>query len=257
MNKLIHLTDLHFSLKDAKAVIKFNVLLKQLRNFHKDASMCIFSGDIVDDPDDTAYEFVFEGLKTLPCPVLIVAGNHDDRDQLARFSSQNVICQKWKNFIQYSYELDDLKLIVLDSNAGDKAHNDGKGYLDKGRLQWFKNIMEINSKDTILLMHHAPIHSGIKFMEKYNMLDLPDLQKTLLNYPHLRHILFGHVHHAINGHLGHIGCSSPGSLSVNIKINSDDKFITTDSHMAYGLLSITSQSPAAWSLLYQNINYSL
>lgn len=102
MSKLIHLTDLLFSFNVKLAETKFFNLLEQLRYFHKDASVCVLTGDIVDDDHDNAYKFVFDGLKTLPFPVFVVAGNHDERKQLECHATRNIICKSWKNFIQYT-----------------------------------------------------------------------------------------------------------------------------------------------------------
>lgn len=150
-----------------------------------------------------------------------------------------------------------MKFVILDTNAAPNFQNDGKGYLDKDRLEWFESAMSSDCKNTILLMHHAPVNSGIKFMEKFKMHKLDEFQKLVLKFPNLRHILFGHVHHAVSGNLGHISYSSPGSFSTNIKMNSDEKFLAADSYNVYGVLDISSGDSGCWAVVAHNIDYSM
>lgn len=255
MIKLLHLTDLHFSLKDASAQTKFLALVDQLQRLHSDADLCVITGDIVDDRDRATHRIVFDALGALPFPVLLVAGNHDDREMLAECGHANIICKRYRHFIQYRYHLNELEIVIVDTNSAGAGENDGKGYFDDERLEWLNDALSAAKDDTLLLMHHAPAFSAIKFMEKFRMQDLDKFQECLIAHRHLRHILFGHVHQCMYGSLGHISFSTPGSASVNIRFDASESFIAIASTINYGILFIDQNVPSGWNLVAQTINY--
>src|SRR5699024_4849573 len=88
--KLIQITDLHLR-ADAQATLHgwhvnqaWHRVAHDATTRHPDADLWVLSGDLVDDETAAGYARLNADLAALDCPVLALAGNHDDPGVMRR-----------------------------------------------------------------------------------------------------------------------------------------------------------------------------
>ena len=237
MTKLIHITDIHFELhsnindSSVNSECLMESMIKHIKQFHSDADACIMTGDMVNNEAEELYSKVFDALKSLEIPILLAAGNHD---------------------------IFNTRIITIDTNPERINDESQLGCLCPQRLEWLDDCLSTMSVPTVLLMHHSPIDTGITFMDKYKFANKEELAKIISKHVHCKHIFFGHVHSCISGHFSGISCSTPGSCSSNISLQSKDSFIESTEDPSYGVILINDAFPAqSWSLTAHRIPFNI
>jgi 3',5'-cyclic AMP phosphodiesterase CpdA len=158
----------------------------------------LVSGDLVDTPTTPAYERTRELLAPLPMPVHVLAGNHDDRDQLrASFGDP----APGEEPLQYVTPLGPLRLIACDTTLPGRE----EGRLDPERLAWLEAQLAADADTpTIVAMHHPPLLTGVRELDAIGLpsTDRAALEDLIARHPQVRRIVAGHVHRGAVSMLG-------------------------------------------------------
>ena len=265
MTKLIHITDIHFEsspIMDRGNITNSELLLesmiKHIQKFHSNADACVVTGDLVNDGGEESYAKVFHALNSLGIKIIIAAGNHDNRGTIIKFKSKfdSLVCEIHNGFIQYSYDIFYTRILSIDTNNENPDDKCNFGSLCKHRLEWLDKCLSSATTPTILLMHHSPIDTGIAFMDRFCLESKGELAAVIAKHSHVKHIFFGHVHRCIAGHFSGISCSTPGSCSSNICIQSINTFIESNDSPSYGLVLINDDChPKQWSLTAHRVPF--
>ena len=139
-------------------------LVERLRFFTPALDAVIVTGDLADNGEPEAYEILSEVLSALPCPVLAVPGNHDDKDLMARHLGNFIAGDPLPGGeLCASVTLHGHKIILLDS-AIKGAHGGG---MSESALDWLeKALPQSPSRPTLIAIHHPPFRSGLGLMDE-------------------------------------------------------------------------------------------
>ena len=74
----------------------------------------VLAGDLTDFGRADQYAYLADLLASLPMPVYLMPGNHDDRDQLRRSFATHTYLGTC-DYVQYSVSVGEIQLIALDS----------------------------------------------------------------------------------------------------------------------------------------------
>ena len=85
--KFIHFTDLHLVpkgeiLHELDPHDRLKACIKDINCYHKDADLCVITGDLSHGANHQAYLDLKECLSHLRMPIHLLIGNHDHRDRL-------------------------------------------------------------------------------------------------------------------------------------------------------------------------------
>ena len=201
--KLIHLSDCHIidpAPKNQPAAKPrphqtLCAIITDICQWHKDADLCVVSGDLTHDGTLAQYRLFGETIAALPMPVHVIPGNHDEREPL--LATLPATARDENGFINYALTHQGIRIIMLDTLA------DGEdfGNLCPQRLAWLANELQ-QSQDLpcLIFMHHPPLALGLPFMDAINLQNADAFGDILQTHPAIRHIFFGHTHrpfHAI------------------------------------------------------------
>ena len=145
----------------------------------------LFTGDLTDNSEPAEYEHLRSLLKPLQMPLILMAGNHDQRSGLAGiFGSVNPP--------HSSHQVGDLRLLSLDSVVPGQEH----GALQPSQLEWLDaTLAERPCEPTLVALHHPPFDSGIRFMDGMGLLQGREgLKQVLQKHTQVERLLCGHVH---------------------------------------------------------------
>ena len=171
----------------------------------------LVSGDLTNRSDARSYERVRELLAPFSMPVHVLPGNHDDREALRTWFTDDPVSGAHAAPFQYALRCGDVRLVVCDTTV--PGRDDGR--LDAGSLTWLERELAAEpTVATIVAMHHAPLLTGIGAMDAIGLpeADRAALAGLLRGCPQVRRVVAGHVHRAcfamLDGACGVFACPS-------------------------------------------------
>lgn len=151
----------------------------------------LLTGDLVNRGTDEEYALLRQVLVPLPGRLLVVPGNHDDREGMRRAFPE--LAELWTEPGHLSCVVDDeeLRLVGLDTTV--PGRDDGE--LDAERLDWLGRVLAGGpARDTVLFLHHPPYSAGMWWMDYGGLKGAHDLRDLLSRHPEVVRVLAGHVH---------------------------------------------------------------
>lgn len=169
-------------------------------------SHVLVTGDLVDRGGLDEYEHLRELLAPLPCPVLLMPGNHDAVPQLRQAFPEHTYLNSTANdpalaaFALYETRLGSRRLLALDTVVPGQPH----GSLCGARLGWLQDKLEAAPDvPTVVAMHHPPFSTGIRHMDDMGLREGAEaLEALLMRHPQVERVLCGHLHRSITRRFG-------------------------------------------------------
>jgi 3',5'-cyclic-AMP phosphodiesterase len=178
----------------------------------------LVSGDLTNRSDAPSYERVRQLLAPLPMPVHVLPGNHDDREALRAWFTDDPVEGAHRDPFHYVVRCGVARLIVCDTTQPGRD----AGRLDAGARAWLEAELAAEpTVPTILAMHHAPLLTGIAAMDAIGLpaADRSALGEVLTRFPAVRRVVAGHVHRAAFALLG--GCPVFACPSTHLQLRFD------------------------------------
>ncbi len=193
---LAQLTDLHVGDPGADAALAAAVALLAALAPLPDA--VLVTGDVATTPAPAEYDRAGELLGALAMPVHVLAGNHDDPEELhARWRLPG----RRGDPLQHTADVGPLRLVLADTTLPGRP----EGGLDAERLAWLDAQLAAEpGRPTVVAVHHAPLTTGVRGMDAIGFLPAgrPALAEVLSRHPHVVRVVGGHVHRAAVATLG-------------------------------------------------------
>ena len=220
MARFLHLTDLHAVEKGAHAsgVLDTRAILTaaidrliDMRAALDPLDAVLVSGDISDDGSADSYAFAKAELDRLELPLYVVPGNHDAREAFrAAFASQSGMPPFGP--IDWAIPINGALVVGLDT----LIEGQGGGRLQDQSLALLRNALETaGAGPVIVMLHHPPLTTGIRFMDAIGLENTDALQTTLSAAQCDVDLIAGHVHGIHHARLGrHRVATAPSICSA-------------------------------------------
>ena len=193
---IVHVSDPHLLADGARLGGVYDVdstlslTLQAIRRVQASPAAIVVTGDLADLGEPDAYRRLRAAVEPvaaeLGCPVVWVAGNHDERPAMREHlldleATEQPITGVW--------DLDGLRLIALDTTVPGWHHGD----LDRAQLDWLsEQLREPAPHGTLLAMHHPPLPSHLPLFDILELRDQDELAVGLRGSD-VRGILAGHL----------------------------------------------------------------
>lgn len=157
----------------------------------------VITGDLVDFGRAQEYEHLKQLLRPLQVPYYLLAGNHDEVNQLRKsFPEHTYLQQNPEGALYYTVKIGEVRLIALDTTIKGKHF----GGLSEEQLNWLEQTLSQYAEEpTIIAMHHPPFQTLIGHMDKISLAyggnRLHDLVKENAQ---VKRVICGHLHRAID-----------------------------------------------------------
>jgi 3',5'-cyclic AMP phosphodiesterase CpdA len=162
--------------------------------------LLVITGDLVDRGLLEEYEHLRDLLASIPMPVLLVPGNHDDRETMRRaFPEHDYVSTE--GFWQFALSRAGwpVRIVGIDTI---KPFESG-GLLCSDRLLWLDQTLgDAPDQPTLLVMHHPPFVTGIGHMDDIGLEGQDALAEILSRHQQVRLVSCGHLHRNIRTTLG-------------------------------------------------------
>ncbi|HLI95418.1 MAG TPA: metallophosphoesterase [Candidatus Baltobacteraceae bacterium] len=217
MVRIAQISDLHVHESRAKRVRDFDDALRECICAVNACSpdLVIATGDLTQTGSEEEYRRLRELMGTLSAPYYVTPGNHDDPVALRRVFGDHRYLFQAANHCSYAVDLNDLRLVVLDSMKRGRAG----GYMDASRLAWLESQLDATQQPVILALHHPPFTTGVWPMDWLGFTHLRELERIVRANPQIRRVVSGHVHSVRTGTwAGTFACTAPSTRSQRLLI---------------------------------------
>lgn len=209
----------------------------------------VITGDLVDFGRVEEYEHLAEILQPLTMPIYLLAGNHDQVDNLRHVFKEHAYLGT-QGPVQYCVDIGSTCLVALDTSISNASH----GELDAQRLQWLSDTLDHNhDKRIVVAMHHPPFLTGIQHMDQQNLTKGSDAFKKLIAaHQNVEHLICGHVHRPISIQFCHTVASTAPSPAHQVVLNLTDGSPSSWvlEPAAYRVLTVIHNQPIVNHLAY-------
>ena len=202
---IAHITDTHIKVPGKKAYGKVDTArmlarcVEHLLALSPQPDLLVLTGDLVDLGRPEEYAHLRSLLAPLTLPLVVVPGNHDERDALRQAFAEHRYLPA-SGFLQFS--IDDrypLRIVGLDT----LVPMEGRGELCQARLDWLeKTLSQAPQAPTVVLMHHPPFETGIAHMDALGLTGREGFAATMARHPQVQAVLCGHLHRHIHTPVG-------------------------------------------------------
>jgi 3',5'-cyclic AMP phosphodiesterase CpdA len=171
----------------------------------------LVSGDISDDGSAESYKIARRELERLGHRLLVVPGNHDDREAF-RAGFSNLPEMRPTGLIDWIADIGDTRVIGLDTLIEGK----GGGVLrDESLALLSEALSTAGGRHTLVALHHPPLRTGLRFMDGIGLENPNALRIVLDQHDTPVRVLAGHVHGVYHGLLGrHPVVTAPSCCSA-------------------------------------------
>lgn len=211
--KFIHISDLHLTapgkiLWGLDTCERAGRCLDDMARWHGDADFCVISGDLTQDGERDAYDWLARKLESFPFKTYVMAGNHDDREALcAAFPDAP---RDGNGFLQRVVETQAGTFLLLDTLKD--APGSAGAYCERRREWLSARLAEAKGGPVWIVMHHPPFDVALPYMDRIKLDDPGVFAEVVAGHDNIRHLFFGHVHRPLYTNWNGIPCTAlPGT----------------------------------------------
>jgi len=179
----------------------------------------LFTGDLTDFGRPDEYENLARIIDPLPMPCLLMAGNHDDPENMREGFPGHAYLRQRSGKLDYVIDEFPVRIVALDSSVRGRSG----GELDPAQLTWLdETLASAPGKPTIVALHHPPFWTGIGHMDKMPLANPADLEPVIARHPQVERVLAGHLHRPIVKRFGGTIASTSPSPSHQVALDLAD-----------------------------------
>lgn len=150
--------------------------------------LVIASGDVSQDGTLESYQQFREMTRQIDAPARWIPGNHDEPQIMAQAAVQSQL-------LEPIVDIGNWRITLLDSAVPGSV----PGYLQDDQLQLLaRALSEAPERHHLVCLHHHPVSIGCAWMEPIGLRNPDALFAVLDRFPHVRAVLWGHVHQEID-----------------------------------------------------------
>ena len=214
---IAHLSDPHLrprgvlyqGLVDSNAM--FEAALRHLAGLRPTPDLVLISGDLVDEGTVEEYAVAREMLAAVGPPLVVIPGNHDEREAFRRAFPQPGSPASGPLHI-VAADHGPVRVIGLDVTVPGEHHGDA----DDAALAWLDDVLAAEpARPTIVMLHQPPFESGIPYIDLYLCRNGRRLAEVVARYPTVERVLCGHIHRFMQLRFGGtMLCTAPSTTTA-------------------------------------------
>ena len=212
--RIVQITDLHILADDGETISGVNPsqsltkVIGDILSMSPPPRMVIASGDLTDDGSELAYQQLQKLLNRLPCPVYVMAGNHDETNVM------NSVLPGDNIFSQHQSSCENWQLIFVNT----KIEGGSYGYVSKGELAWLEQqLVESGDHPVLLAMHHTPLKLCASATCQFE--NAKEFIALVQQYPNVKGMIAGHTHNDVEEVRGNLRIMTTPSTMVQVTHN--------------------------------------
>lgn len=193
-HRIIQITDCHLfadrrELRGYATWPRLEAVLAEIRARFSDCECLVVTGDTAHDEIEETYRAFRESLGDLTDKLLLIPGNHDNREAIENVFPER--CELTDGRLTFQHRLADWQLIGLDSHIPGEV----PGQLGKDQLNWLsETLARPAGTPTLVFVHHPPVPLHSRWLDEIGLEDGQALLELLEQFPNIKLVSCGHVH---------------------------------------------------------------
>lgn len=223
---IAHLSDLHIrphgvlyqGLVDSNAMCR--QAIEHLNRLHPRPDVVIITGDVVDEGLPAEYEMASTLLAGIEQPLLLIPGNHDDRELFRSTFAQTGQMPSDGPLHFVAAGLGPVRIIGLDITVPGEHHGD----MSEVAQDWLEDALaQEPQRPTLIMLHQPPFLSGIPYIDPYACLNAQRLVRVVERYPAIERLVCGHIHRSMQLRFGgSLLCTAPSTTTaIALRLDAD------------------------------------
>lgn len=192
--RILQLSDTHF-LKDPQQIFwdinpyqTLSKIITHIKNNEK-PDLLLLTGDLSQDDTPQSYQHLSNLISSLNINTYFIPGNHDILPVMEQFFNGDYIYPAKLIYLNH------WAVILLNSTEPGKI----SGVLSSAELKFLRDsLQKTQNYRVIIALHHHPILLNTELMDKYSLENNQEFLQMIREFPHVKLVLFGHVHQAFN-----------------------------------------------------------
>ena len=198
----------------------FAAAIAHLNGLFPRPDLVLVSGDIADEGTPAEYETAREVLFAIRQPLIVIPGNHDEREAFRRaFVDFDRLTDSGPLHV-VAGEFGPVRILGLDITVPGLHHGD----FDDDAAAWLeKQLAAAPERPTIVMMHQPPFASGIPYLDDYWCRNGERLAALIARYPNVERVACGHVHRFMQVRFGgSLLCTAPSTTTaIALRLHAD------------------------------------
>lgn len=214
--RIVQISDSHISREHPERAVELKTCIQHINALEPQPDIVVHTGDIAHDGLAEEYEVARQFLDTLSAPYLLLAGNRDNRQELIKAFADGGHIRLGMDFVQYSVEQFDVRLIVIDTVSG----TSNRGCLCPTRLADIERmLLQDTTRPTLLFLHHPPFEVSVSPDPfPYELWDEAEaLQAVIAQHAQIRGVFCGHVHRTVESTIGTVPASTLTCIASDLR----------------------------------------
>lgn len=215
--RVLQITDTHLFANPVSTLLGINTLesfrcvLKHFRDYHWPLDLMLATGDLVHDASPEGYRLIAQTLAEFKVPVFCLPGNHDvPAIMYDHLHADGVSTATVNDFGAWRF-------VMLDS----VIENAEGGHLSDAQLQALDAALGATDRHVLVCMHHQPVPVGSAWIDTMTLNNPGPLFAILDRHPHVRGVLWGHVHQTFEASRNGVRLMASPSTCVQFAPKSD------------------------------------
>lgn len=189
--------------------------LAHIEALHPRPDIVVATGDLTDRGRPKEYRRLRKYLRRLTIPLLVLPGNHDDREAFREAFDDCWYLPK-RGPLHYTLDVDSVRIVCLDTLR--KKHPGGE--LDDERLAWLADRLDAApTRPTFIFMHHPPFPTGVPLLDAHGFRGADRFAALIARHPQVVRIGCGHVHRPLEVPFAGTTAATVPSTSLQIIID--------------------------------------
>lgn len=216
--RVLQLTDTHLYANPVGTLLGINTLdsfqrvIDHFRSCNWPLDLLLATGDLVHDASPEGYRRVGDILARFDVPVFCLPGNHDVPQTMRKYLKNDGV--HTDSVIDHG----EWRFVMLDSVIPGAEG----GHLSKLELALLDKALQTTDRHTLVCMHHQPVNVGSAWIDTMAINNPAPLFDIIDRHPHVRGILWGHVHQTFEGLHGKVRLMASPSTCVQFAPDIDD-----------------------------------
>lgn len=184
------LSDLHLfatpeqTLLGLRTMASFSAILESVAQCTPRPDLLLLTGDLAQDESPDAYRHIMEQLVPLNIPSYWLPGNHDHPPSMASILSHPPL------YTDKDVQVGNWRFLLLDSTVPQEVY----GEFSAQRLEALERQLQAHTNPTLIALHHPPVTIDSTWLDNLGLRNANDFCSIIERYPHVKLVIFGHIH---------------------------------------------------------------
>jgi 3',5'-cyclic-AMP phosphodiesterase len=216
--RVVQISDTHLFAGEEQEMLgvvtarSLQAVVRSLQALQPQPDLLLMTGDLSQDETTESYQRLCRAIAPLKLPAYWIPGNHDIPELMQEvLQTESISAQK-------TFQAGGWNFVLLNSAVAGQT----SGALSSETLTWLEEQLQASDRPTLVALHHPPLPIASEWMDNLSLQNGEDLFQVLDRYPHVKVVVFGHIHQTFDAERNRVRYLGAPSTCVQFKPKARD-----------------------------------